>query len=103
MDRLHVERVAQDKGNALLGAEVGEPVPREDTFNSHDDILTMGHHDLEQGIWLGLDIAMHHNVTILVQDANVHAPGVQVDATIKLVRLGVESHKVSSSLGCLRC
>jgi hypothetical protein len=89
--------VAEDKGHALLGAEVGEPVPREDTFNSHDDILTIGHHDLEQGVWLGLDIAMPHDVTILVQDAHVHAPGVHADATIELVRLGVESHGVSSA------
>jgi hypothetical protein len=37
---------------------------------------------------------MHHDVTILVQDANVHAPGVQVDATIILVLMGVESHEI---------
>jgi hypothetical protein len=42
---------------------------------------------------------MHYNVTILVQEAKVQAPGVQVDATIKLVLLGVESHEVSSSVG----
>jgi hypothetical protein len=42
-------------------------------------------------------MAMHHDVTSLVQDANGHAPGVQVDAAINLVRLGGEAPKVSPS------
>ena len=32
----HIERMAQDKGNRFLSAEVGEPIPGEDTFNGHD-------------------------------------------------------------------
>jgi hypothetical protein len=35
MDRHHVERMAQDKGNALLGAEVGEPIPGEGGLNQY--------------------------------------------------------------------
>ena len=37
------------------------------------------------------------DLPILVQDAEVHGAGMQVDATVKLVLLGVESPEVSSS------
>jgi hypothetical protein len=39
----------------------------------------------------------HSDLAVLIQDEEVHGAGVQVDATIKLVLLGVESHEVSSS------
>jgi hypothetical protein len=37
------------------------------------------------------------DLSILVQDAEIQASGVEIDATIKLVLLGVESPEVSSS------
>jgi hypothetical protein len=40
---------------------------------------------------------MPPDLAILVEDADVHGPGVQVDATVKLMWLGVESPEVSSS------
>jgi len=36
--------------------------------------------------------------TSLVEDAQVHGAGVEIDTTVKRVLLGVESHEVSSSL-----
>ena len=41
VDRLDVQGVAEDEGNALLGAEVGDPVPGEDAFHRYDDILAV--------------------------------------------------------------
>jgi hypothetical protein len=37
------------------------------------------------------------DLSILVQDAQIYASGMQIDATIKLVLLRVESPEVSSS------
>jgi hypothetical protein len=37
------------------------------------------------------------DLALLVQEAEVHGAGMQVDATIKLVLLSIESHEVSSS------
>ena len=42
-------------------------------------------------------LPVHQDLAILVQDAEVHGAGMQVDATVKLVLFGVESHEVSSS------
>jgi len=41
---------------------------------------------------------MHENLATLGEDADVHRPGMQVDAAVKWVLGGVESHEVSSSL-----
>jgi hypothetical protein len=97
MDGFHVEGVAQDEGNPLLGAEVGQPVPGEDTFDADDEILPVRRNRLEKRLGCRFHIAVQHDLAVLIQDAEVHGAGVQVDATIKLVLLGVESHEVSSS------
>jgi hypothetical protein len=44
-----------------------------------------------------LPIPVEQDLSRLVQDAQIHGPGVQVDATRKLMWLGAESHGVSSS------
>jgi hypothetical protein len=36
---------------------------------------------------------MEHDGAILIQDAEVHGAGMQVDATVILMRLSVESHR----------
>ena len=98
MDGFHREGMSKDKGNAFAGAEVGQPVPGEDAFDADDQIVPVGRDGLEKWLWAGWHIPVHQNLAILVQDTEVHGAGVQVDATVKLVLFGVESHEVSSSL-----
>jgi hypothetical protein len=40
---------------------------------------------------------MQQDLAVLVEDADIHGPGVPVDATIKLVLLGGESPEVAAS------
>jgi hypothetical protein len=89
--------VAQDEGNTFPGAAVGEPVPGEDAFDADDEILPVGGNGLQKCFGCRLHIPGLKDLTILVQDAEIHAAGVEIDATLKLVLLGVESHEVSSS------
>jgi hypothetical protein len=91
------ERVPEDKRHPVLGTQVSQPVPGEETCNRAHHLVTIGGYGLEQRLRVGRQRAMHHNVTILVHEANVHAPGMPVDAAITLVWLGVESPEVSSS------
>src|SRR5918996_1494678 len=93
----HVERVSQHEGKALLRTEVGQPVPGEDTFDGDDKLRTIGCHDLEQGVRAGFHVALYHDLAVLVQNADVHASGVEIDAAVELVLCGVESPAVSSS------
>jgi hypothetical protein len=41
--------MSQDERNALFRTEVGEPISGEDAFNGHDQPLTIGSNDLEEG------------------------------------------------------
>jgi hypothetical protein len=66
-------------------------------FDTDNDILAIGCDGLEQRFWGGWHVTVNQNFPSLVQDAEVHGAGVQVDATVKLVLLGVKSHEVSSS------
>ena len=72
-------------------------VPGEDAFDGDDEIIAIGCNGLEERVWVGLQMAVQDDLPLLVQDADVHGPSVQVDATVKLVRRGVESPEVSSS------
>ena len=60
--------------------------------------FTIRRNDLEQGVRARFHVAMHHNIALLAQDADAHTAGMEIDATVKLVRFGVESPEVSSSL-----
>ena len=89
--------MSKDKRQAFARAEVGQPVPGEETFDTDDHVLAVGGDGLEKWFWPGGHIAVHENLAIPVQDAEGHRASVQVDATIKLVLLGVKSPEVSSS------
>jgi hypothetical protein len=77
-------------------------VPGEDALGGHDEIVTRGRHDLEQSVQAGLHMPMRHNLTVLIEDADAHGTGMQVDPTVQLVLWGVEPPEVSSSFasGC---
>ena len=76
MDRLHIERMAQHKGKAFTGTEVGQPVPGKDTFDGDDEIVATRGNRLEQGLRAGFHVPVQHDLAILVQDTDVHAAGV---------------------------
>jgi len=97
MDGFHLEGMAEDEGHTRPGTQVSQPVPREDTFHTNDEVLLIRSNGLEKRFGSGLHMAVQHDLPVLIQDTAIHGEGVQVDATRKLVRLSVESHEVSSS------
>jgi hypothetical protein len=50
MDSLHVEGVAENEGDLLLGAEISKPVLDEHAFDPDDDILPVGLDGFEEGL-----------------------------------------------------
>jgi hypothetical protein len=72
MDGFHLEGVPKDEGNALFRAEVGEPIPGEEAFNSDDQAVTIGSNGLEKGFGSGFHISVQQDFTVVTQDANVH-------------------------------
>jgi hypothetical protein len=88
--------MAQDERDSLLGAEIGEPIPYEHAFDGDDDILPVGLDGPEKELRRSFAVFVEHGVALLIQDAQIHGSGVQIDAAIKFVLVGVKSHKASS-------
>ena len=85
--------MAQDKRDILLIAEISDPVPGEDAFDGYDNIFPEWSNSLQEDIGIGLDVSVQDDLALLVEDAEVHSPGMQIDTAVKFVLLGVKSHK----------
>ena len=96
MDRFHVEGMAENEGDVLLGTKIGDPVPGEHTFDSNHDVLPEGSNDAEKSFLVCVDVLMNPDLAFGIKDTDKHILGMQVDSTIKLVLLGVEIHMASS-------
>ena len=55
-------------------------------------VLPIGINQCQELLRIGVDVLMQQHVALLIDDADVHSFGVQIDATIMLMCLGVESH-----------
>ncbi len=93
VDQLHVQRVADHERDRVLGTAVGEPVPAEHALHTDDDTVAEGGKGLQQRLEMARQVAIEYDGTGTVQDANVHGPGVQVDAAVESMWAGiVEAH-----------
>jgi len=63
---------------------------------AHDQSVPIGRNGLEEGFRSGFHIAVQQEFTIVAQDTDIHGAGMQVDTAVKWMRMGVESHEVSS-------
>jgi hypothetical protein len=63
------------------------------------DVVAEGCQGLEQGFGFGREVFVVDGVAVLVEDAQVQGPGVEIDAGIESVLCGVESHDGLSGLG----
>ena len=90
-DRLHGEGMAQDERHAFVRAQVGEPLPDEHTCDGDNETISIRGHGVEQGVRIRLHIPVKQCRTGLVEDADVHGTGMQVNAAGKRVLCGVKS------------
>jgi hypothetical protein len=92
VDGLHVEGVAEHEGDALRLAQIRQPVPAEQALTGNDQAVAVGRDRLEKGTRLGGQLLVQDDGAGLVENAQVHCPGVQIDAAIECVSLVVETH-----------
>jgi hypothetical protein len=62
----------KDKRHAFASAQVGEPVPGKDAFNADDQIGAVGRNGFEKRFRASRHVPMHEDLTILVQNTEVH-------------------------------
>ncbi len=85
-------RVGWHVADALAVAQVGQPVPAEQALAADDQPVAVGCDRLQESALLGRHFLVQDDQASLVEDAQVHGPGVQIDATVESVLLVVESH-----------
>lgn len=98
MDRFEVQRMSEQEGDVLGCAEIGQPVPVERRLTADDQVaLLIRSEGAEELVWLARGkVAMQRLVSGVIDDADVHGVGVQIDAAVELVLLLVEPHRVFS-------
>jgi hypothetical protein len=92
MDGLHLEGVPEDAREAFVSAQIGEPIPGEQTFGGDDETISLGGNGLEKRFRVRLHVPVPQRLTSLVEDADRHVAGMEIDATVKWVLRGVKSH-----------
>jgi len=92
VDGFHVQGVAEHEGGPFPTAQIGDPVPGEDTLHRHRDILSEWGDRFQKCIGTRLVVPVQENLTRLVHDAEEHRSCVQVDAAVELMLMRVESH-----------
>jgi hypothetical protein len=91
-----------DEGKPLLGAQVGEPVPGEETFDADHESRSRGRKRLETRLGCCPHMPVEPDLSMLVYNTAVQRPSVQVKATVEVVWRGGEAPEVSSSSdGCV--
>ena len=84
--------MAEDKGNPVLGAKVGDPVPGEEALDADDNVCAEGSEGIEKELFVGRDLCLADDVAGLIENADGEEPGMKVDAAVELVLTVVESH-----------
>jgi hypothetical protein len=92
MDGFHIESVAEDEGDILIGAKIGEPIPGEEAFDANDDVAAEWLNGGEELIRIGFDVFFETDFSGLIENAEKHSTGKEINTAIKLVLFGVESH-----------
>jgi hypothetical protein len=99
VDGFPVQRVAEHEVDVLLVAEVGEPVPGEHALDA-DESRTKRRHGAQKSFGAAGEVLVADDVALVVEDAQVHGPGVQIDAAVESMPAGVEAHgKLSGWVG----
>ena len=88
----------EDERDVFLGTEISQLVPGKHALGANHQVLSMRGDGFEKDFRVGPNIAMKQDLSFLVEDAQVHFVGVQIDSAVMLVLFGVQSHEKASLL-----
>src|SRR5207244_3371374 len=77
----------------------GEPVPAEQALAADDQVGAEGFDSVQEGIGRARQVLVADGLALLIQDAQVHSPCVQVHATVESVLLLIEAHDRGLQMG----
>ena len=84
VDQAQVKGMGKDEGEVGLLAGVGQPVPAEHAFAADGDIVPVGGDEFEEEREVvGLDVGVDELPSLLVHDADVHLPRMEIDSAVE--------------------
>jgi len=89
----HVQGMTENKSDAFAGADIGQPVPGENAFNGHNDLIPKRSDRFQKRIRIRLHVAMKNDRAGLVQNAEVHGSRVQINSAVMRMLLRIEFHR----------
>jgi hypothetical protein len=92
LDGLPGEGVSEAPREPCIGAEVGAPVPGEQTFDGDDETVSRWSNGCAKGFRMRRHGTVTPRRTSPVEDADGHGTGMQVDPAVQGVRCGGKSH-----------
>jgi len=72
MNRLHIEGMPENKGNSFLLTEVRQPIPREDTLDTDNQVFPIGGNDAQKRFRRRRQILMNETCSSPIEDTDVH-------------------------------
>jgi hypothetical protein len=88
--------MSKDKGNVFHGTEISQPVPGKHTFGADHDILAVWLDSLEKDIRFSPDIAVQKGIPVLIENAEIHFVGMEIDSAVKCMLFSIKSHEKAS-------
>jgi hypothetical protein len=73
-------------------AQVGNPVPAEHAFDADDDAIAKGSDGVQESLGVARKVAVEDDVAVVIEDAKIHAPCMQIDPAIKSMGLAIVTH-----------
>jgi hypothetical protein len=67
--------MTKDKADMVLGAQIGQPVPAKDAFDTDSNVVQIREDQLEKHFGVRFDVFMHFDFTLAVEDAYIHFAG----------------------------
>src|SRR5262249_8900915 len=80
---LHGVGVAEDKGDVLLAAGIGEPVPAVHALAGEEEAVAEGSDGAEEGVGVGGQVTGEADLAVAIEDDEEQGPGVEIDAGIE--------------------
>ena len=93
MNCAHIQGMAEDEGQLLAGAEISQPVPAKDALHPDDDIFLIRGDEFEKKCWIGINVLVKLNSSLLIENADIHFSGMEIDSAIILVLTSIEVHQ----------
>jgi hypothetical protein len=74
--------MAEYELDVLVRAEIGDPVPGENSFDADNRVISIIGNHLDQDLWRGLDIFVNGHLSGIIEDTRVQGARMQTETLL---------------------